>query len=154
MTQGKAICKALMTIRKVVTIVGISACLSVMTGCSKLDTISEAPVQQQPTTKIFEDFEQMPSFRGGVQGLRAYLAENVKYPAGCDESCIQGRVIVSFTIEKDGSITEAKVTKSLEPSFDKEALRVVNAMPKWQSGKLNGKAVRVRYAIPVTFRTE
>ena len=95
--------------------------------------------------------EESPHFPGGKTALEAYLKENVKMP---DEECVTGRVIVTFNIGKDGTISDAKVTKSLSPACDKEALRVVNAMPKWHPGKLLGEARVVKYTIPITFRAE
>ena len=95
--------------------------------------------------------EEAPHFPGGQTALEAYLKENVRMP---DEECVIGRVIVNFKIEKDGTISDAKVTKSLSPACDKEALRVVNAMPKWHPGKLLGEARVVKYTIPVNFRAE
>ena len=104
-------------------------------------------------TKIFGDVvEQMPLFPGGTNALQAYLEENVKYPNDCKEVCVQGRVVISFFVEKDGSISDAKVVKSVYPSLDEEALRVVSGMPKWCPGKLNGQSVRIKYTIPVNFR--
>ena len=102
--------------------------------------------------RVFDVVEQMPSFPGGQQKLMDYLSENIRYPKELAEACIQGRVIVSFIVEKDGSISNVKVLKSLDPLLDKEAVRVVSGMPKWNPGKQNDVAVRVRYIIPVTFR--
>ncbi|MBP7359534.1 MAG: energy transducer TonB [Prevotella sp.] len=93
----------------------------------------------------------MPSFTGGNGALMDYISKNIKYPT---ESDAQGRVVVTFTVEKDGSITNATVTRSVDPAFDKEALRVINSMPKWIPGKRNGQNVRVRYTVPVTFRLQ
>lgn len=104
------------------------------------------------SSEVFGVVEQMPSFRGGQQKLMEYLAENTRYPEGLGESCIQGRVIVTFVVEKDGSISDVKVVKSVDPLLDKEAVRVVSSMPKWHPGKQNGVAVRVKYTLPVTFR--
>ena len=105
------------------------------------------------TTKIFGDIaEQMPMFQGGDRKLMEYLENNVQYPPECEETCVQGRVVVTFLVERDGSISQAKVAKSLDPLLDAEALRVVNAMPKWIPGRQNGVTVAVRYTIPVTFR--
>ena len=95
--------------------------------------------------------EESPHFPGGKTALEAYLKENVKMP---DEECVTGRVIVTFNIGKDGTISDAKVTKSLSPACDKEALRVVKAMPKWHPGKQLGKAVVTRFSLPVTFKAE
>ena len=105
------------------------------------------------TTKIFGDIaEQMPMFQGGDRKLMEYLENNVQYPPECEETCVQGRVVVTFLVERDGSISNAKVIKRLDPLLDAEALRVVNAMPKWIPGRQNGVTVAVRYTIPVTFR--
>lgn len=95
--------------------------------------------------------EEQPHFPGGQTALEAYLKENVRMP---DEECVIGRVIVSFNIGKDGTISDAKVVKSLSPACDKEALRVVKAMPKWHPGKQLGKVVITKYTLPITFRAE
>ncbi len=104
--------------------------------------------------KLFDVVEEMPSFPGGDRKLMEYLSENIRYPEELADACIQGRVIVSFIVEKDGSISNVKVAKSLAPLLDKEAVRVVSGMPKWIPGRQNGVAVRVRYIIPVTFRLQ
>lgn len=101
---------------------------------------------------VYDIVEQMPMFPGGDRKLMEYLASSIQYPLECKESCIQGRVIVTFVVERDGSISHAKVAKSLDPRLDAEALRVVNAMPKWIPGRQNGVTVAVKYTIPVTFR--
>lgn len=101
---------------------------------------------------VYDIVEQMPSFPGGDRKLMEYLASSIQYPPECKESCIQGRVIVTFVVERDGSISHAKVAKSLDPRLDAEALRVVNAMPKWIPGRQGGVTVAVKYTIPVTFR--
>lgn len=97
-------------------------------------------------------YEVEPSFRGGVTGLKEYLKKTVVYPWKCIEDQIEGRVIVSFWVEKDGNISEAKVVRSVDPRLDCEALRAVWHMPKWQPARQMGKVVRMRYAIPVDFR--
>ena len=118
-----------------------------------IDTIPAPPVEGQLPEKIFGDVvEQMPSFPGGQKALFEYLTANVRYPDDCEETCVQGRVIVSFVVERDGSIAEAKVVKSVYPSLDEEALRVVKGMPKWIPGSLNGERIRTKYMIPITFR--
>ena len=101
---------------------------------------------------VFDEVDEMPQFPGGMAGLMQYLSVNVRYPEDAKESGAQGRVIVSFIVEKDGSISNAKVTKPTYSSLDEEALRVVSTMPKWVPGKQNGEAVRVKYAVPVSFR--
>ena len=120
-----------------------------------VDTSIMAELQKMPpdTTKVFGDIaEQMPMFPGGDRKLMEYLASSIQYPPECKESCIQGRVIVTFVVERDGSISQAKVAKSLDPLLDAEALRVVKAMPKWIPGRQAGVTVAVKYVIPVTFR--
>ena len=99
--------------------------------------------------KVYEVVEQMPSFPGGQEALMTYINNNIKYP---DEVCGQGRVIVSFVVEKDGSITNATIRRSVDPAFDREALRVISSMPKWIPGKNNGRKVRVRFNVPVQFK--
>lgn len=111
------------------------------------------PMAPPDTTKVFGDIaEQMPSFPGGDRKLMEYLESSIQYPPRCEESCVQGRVIVTFVVERDGSISQAKIAKSLDPLLDAEALRVVNAMPKWIPGRQDGVTVAVKYTIPVTFR--
>lgn len=88
--------------------------------------------------------DEKPSFPGGESAMKSYLNSNVKYPVEAQENCIQGRVIVQFIIEKDGSISDVKISRSVDPSFDREALRVVKAMPKWNPGKLQGIPARVK----------
>ena len=107
---------------------------------------------EQDDEKAFDVVEQMPEFPGGANALFEYLAKNIHYPKEAAEKKIQGRVILTFVVEKDGSISRVKVVKSVEPSLDQEAIRVVKSMPKWTPGKQNGKNVAVKYAIPMTFR--
>lgn len=102
--------------------------------------------------EVFEIVEQNPMFPGGNEELMKWLSKNLKYPASAQENGIQGRVLVQFVVNKDGSIVEPKVIRSVDPALDKEAMRVVSAMPKWQPGKQRGKTVRVRFTLPVTFR--
>ena len=100
----------------------------------------------------FDVVEKMPEFPGGVGEMMKFLSMTVKYPEAAEKAGTQGRVIVSFIVEKDGSVSNAKVQKSVSEELDAEALRVVNAMPKWTPGMQKGKAVRVKYTIPITFR--
>ena len=104
--------------------------------------------------KVFDVVEEMPSFPGGQGALMAFLSSNIKYPVVAQENGVQGRVIVGFVVEKDGSISDVKVMRSVDPSLDREAQRVVKAMPKWKPGKQNGSAVRVKYTVPVVFRLQ
>lgn len=102
--------------------------------------------------KVYQVVEQQPSFPGGREELFKYLAYNVKYPIDAAEKKIEGRVLVTFVVEHDGSISNVNVANSVYPSLDKESIRVVSGMPKWIPGKANGKTVRVKYTIPITFR--
>ena len=105
-------------------------------------------------TKVFDVVEEMPSFPGGQGALMQYLASNIKYPVVAQENGVQGRVIVSFVVERDGSISDVRVARSVDPSLDREAQRVVKSMPRWKPGKQNGSAVRVKYTVPVVFRLQ
>lgn len=118
------------------------------------------PVRSKPLDKpqpvnrnrVYDVVEQMPSFPGGISGLRTYLNQNIRYPAEAQENCVQGRVVVSFVVEKDGHISDVTVLRSVDPSLDKEAVRVIRNMPRWTPGKQGGEPVRVRYNVPVSFR--
>ena len=114
---------------------------------------TEAP-KPEVENKVFDVVEQMPSFPGGQGALMQYLANNIKYPVVAQENGVQGRVVVSFVVERDGSITDVQVVRSVDPSLDREAQRVVKSMPKWIPGKQNGQAVRVKYNVPVSFRLQ
>lgn len=119
--------------------------------------LKEAVAQPEPkpeVEKVFDVVEQMPSFPGGPSALMEWLSNNVKYPVVAQENGVQGRVVVSFVVERDGSITDVKVVRGVDPSLDKEASRVVRAMPRWIPGKQNGSAVRVKYNVPVAFRLQ
>lgn len=105
-------------------------------------------------TKVFDVVEEMPSFPGGQGALMSYLNSNVKYPVVAQENGVQGRVIISFVVERDGSISDVKVARSVDPSLDREAQRVVKSMPRWTPGKQNGQTVRVKYTVPVVFRLQ
>ena len=104
--------------------------------------------------KVFEVVEQMPSFPGGDVALMQYLSKNIKYPPVAEEMGIQGRVICTFVVERDGSVSDIRIARSVDPSLDKEAIRVVSGMPKWIPGRQNGQSVRVKYTLPVTFRLQ
>ncbi len=104
---------------------------------------------------IFEVVEQMPEFpNGGMAGLMQYLSKNIKYPTIAQENGTQGRVTVQFVVNRDGSIVDAKVLRGVDPYLDKEAIRVISSMPKWKPGMQRGKAVRVKYTVPVMFRLQ
>ena len=119
------------------------------------EVIATEPVKpKEEENKVFDVVEQMPSYPGGMGALMQYLSSHIKYPVIAEENGIQGRVICTFVVERDGSITDVKIAKSVDPSLDKEAMRVVSSMPKWIPGKQNGSAVRVKYTLPVTFRLQ
>ena len=102
--------------------------------------------------KVYQVVGQQPNFPGGKEELFKYLAYNMIYPADAAKNKVEGRVLVTFVIEHNGSISNVNVVNSVYPSLDKEAIRVVSEMPKWIPGKANGKTVRVKYTIPITFR--
>ena len=110
--------------------------------------------KEEVTQKVFDVVEVMPSFPGGQGALIQYLNSHVKYPVVAQENGIQGRVTISFVVERDGSITDVKVARSVDPSLDKEAARVVSSMPRWTPGKQNGSAVRVKFNVPVVFKLQ
>lgn len=115
------------------------------------------PVVEEP--EVVEDIihvsvEQMPEFPGGQAALFQFLGKNMKYPQVCQEEGIQGRVIVQFVVDRDGSITHPEVVRGVHPLLDKEALRVIGMMPKWKPGMQQLTAVRVKYTVPVNFRLQ
>ena len=115
----------------------------------------EAPVEEEEEEVVFVVVESMPEFPGGQQALFKYLSENVKYPVIAQENGIQGRVICQFVVNRDGSIVDVEVVRSGgDASLDKEAVRVIKSMPKWKPGKQRGKAVRVKYTLPVNFKLQ
>ena len=103
---------------------------------------------------VFEIVEQMPSFAGGMEGLMRYLSRNIKYPVTAQKAGIQGRVLVQVIIDSNGNVTNPKITKSVDPSLDAEAIRVTANMPKWQPGMQRGKAVNVKYTFPIEFKLQ
>lgn len=121
---------------------------------AKEEIAAPEPPKVVEETKIFTVVEQMPMFPGGDAALMQYLKQNIHYPAVAAENGVQGRVVVGFVVERDGSITDVNVLRSVDPSLDKEAVRVVKSMPKWNPGKQNGSAVRVKYQVPVSFRLQ
>ena len=121
---------------------------------SKTLLVTEPVKPKEEENTVFEYVEQMPSFPGGDAALMQYLSKNIKYPPVAEEMGIQGRVICSFVVERDGSVSDIRIKRSVDPSLDKEAMRVVSAMPKWIPGRQNGQLVRVKYTLPVTFRLQ
>lgn len=112
------------------------------------------PPKHEEENKVFDIVEQQPMFPGGNTALMKYLSEHTKYPVVAQENGVQGRVTVQFVVEKDGSISDVHVLRGVDPSLDKEAVRVVKSMPRWTPGKQNGINVRVNYRVPVLFRLQ
>lgn len=110
----------------------------------------EEPEEQQ----IFQVVEEMPEFPGGMAECLKFISKNIKYPTIAQENGIQGRVIIQFVVNQDGSIVDPVVMRTVDPYLDKEALRVIQMMPKWKPGKQRGKPVRVKYTVPVTFKLQ
>ena len=117
---------------------------------------SKEEQNESESNKIFngDDVDQQPSFPGGTNALNTFIVSNLKYPVFAQEKGIQGRVVVKFIVEKDGSISNVEVDRSVDPDLDNEAMRVVKAMPKWISGQINGKAVKVECSHPFVFRLQ
>ena len=103
-------------------------------------------------TDILDYAEHHPSFPGGQQALLDFLRQNVNYPEQAKKDSIEGRVVVGFVIDTDGSITDPKIVRSVHPLLDAEALRVVKLMPKWEPGSENGTHVKVKYNLPISFK--
>ena len=117
-----------------------------------LTTVSaQKTVVAQKNQKVFDVVEQMPEYPGGIQALFEYLSQNVKYPTDAEKQKVEGRVIATFIVETDGSISSIEVVKPAFPSLDAEAIRVLSGMPKWTPGKQSGKEVRVKYTVPINF---
>ncbi len=112
------------------------------------------PKQEEVTEEIFVVVENQPEFPGGNAAMMKFLGDNIKYPVIAQENGIQGRVICNFVVEKDGSITDVQVVRGVDPSLDREAVRVIQQMPRWKPGKQRGQAVRVRFTLPVVFRLQ
>jgi len=113
--------------------------------------VISAEEEEEETAEVFFIVEDMPEFPGGELALRQYIAKQIKYPVIAQENGIQGKVYVTFVVSKDGSITNAGIARGVDPSLDKEALRVVNRLPRWKPGKQRGKAVNVSYTVPINF---
>lgn len=126
----------------------------------KFKAVQEVVVVKEPEPvkpkeeEIFVAVEQNAEFPGGQAALMKWLSNNIRYPEAAQQNDVQGRVIVKFVVEKDGSVSQAQIVKGVDKDLDKEALRVVNKMPKWQPGKNNGVAVRSYFTLPVTFKLQ
>ncbi len=110
--------------------------------------------EEESPQHIFVVVEEMPEFPGGQAELMSFIAKSIKYPVVAQENGIQGRVTCTFVVNRDGTIVDAQVVRGIDPALDKEALRVINSMPKWKPGKQRGKPVRVKFTLPVTFRLQ
>lgn len=118
------------------------------------EEIAQPEPPKEEENKVFDVVEENPSFPGGQAALMQWLNENIKYPVIAAENGIQGRVIVQFVVSKTGSISDVRVVRGVDPSLDKEAVRVVSNMPNWTPGRQNGTTVNVRFTLPVTFRLQ
>ena len=116
--------------------------------------IIEQEEEEEAENTVFVIVEDMPMFPGGDIALRSYLGKNVKYPVVAQENGIQGKVYVSFVVDRDGSVINARIARGVDSSLDKEALRVVNSLPKWKPGMQGGKAVKVSYTVPINFKLQ
>jgi protein TonB len=117
-------------------------------------TYTSGAYSEEDTEVVFMVVETMPGFPGGDAALLKYLQDNIKYPVIAQESGIQGRVICQFVVNRDGSIVDVEVVRGVDRSLDAEAIRVVQSMPKWMPGKQRGKAVRVKFTLPINFRLQ
>lgn len=122
----------------------------------KQNKVKQAKVVTLQTAKdgqtVEENPDKWPDFPGGQKKLFKWLSANIKYPKEAQANKEQGRVIVRFVIDKDGKVTDAKVVRSISPSLNKEALRLIKAMPRWKPGEKDGQPVAVRFTLPITFR--
>ena len=124
--------------------------MSVMIACCFLTANAQKTVVSQNNQKVYEHPEVMPEYPGGMSAMVEFLSKNVKYPKDAAKQKVEGRVLVWFVVETDGSLTDVKVV----PSLDAEAVRVVKTMPKWTPGKHNDQPVRVRFALPIVFKAK
>lgn len=133
--------------KKLILFTMMTFCMSA-TAWAQKTVVSNETEQEENAFDVVED---MPEYPGGMSALMQFLSQNMKYPEDAMKLNKQGRVLVTFIIEKDGCVSNAVVVKNVWPSLDAEALRVVRAMPKWTPGKQNGKVVRVKFTIPFNF---
>ena len=130
------------------------ATLSVLAILFTVNTTAMAQNKKAANDKVYDKVEVMPEYPGGEQAMMNFVATNVKYPQAALDKNISGRVMVQFVVEKDGSVTDVKTVKGIGGGCDEEAVRVLKAMPKWKPGKEKGKAVRVQYLLPITFKLQ
>lgn len=125
--------------------------LSLMAMLGLTTVSAQKTVVAQKNQQVFDVVEQMPEYPGGIKALFEYLSQNVLYPDDAEKQKVEGRVIATFVVETDGSISNIEVVKPAFPSLDAEAVRVLSGMPKWTPGMQSGKAVRVKYTVPISF---
>ncbi len=159
MTKGKKKNNVIKEIRsieqqlygKAMMIVGISLLLT-LSSCEKDDDDIDDP---EPVTEIVDEtVDQMASYPGGIPALMDFLNENIKYPEQAEREGIEGRVVAGFIVERDGSVSNIEILKSVHPLLDAEVVRVMSLMPNWIPGKQHGMPIRTRYSMPVTFRLQ
>ena len=126
--------------------------MSLMAVCCLVTASAQKTVVSQKNQKVYDVAEQMPEYPGGMPAMFEFLMNNMQYPKDAEKQKVEGRVLVMFVVETDGSISDVKVAKKTFPSLDAEAVRVVQSMPKWTPGRDKGKVVRVQYTLPVSFR--
>lgn len=152
MEKEKRTCQVLKGIRQLIAAVGMAALVS-CTGSSAIENGIRPDAVGENKKFIFGEIaEVFPQYPGGIEAMQQFIAENLRYPEV--ETCIQGKVVVSFLVQTDGSLADIKVVRGLDDAFDEEALRVVKLMPKWEPGRIGGKIVAFRYTIPVRFKLE
>ena len=128
--------------------------MSLMAMFSLTTVSAQKTVVAEKNQQVFDVVEQMPEYPGGLPALLDYLNQNVKYPEDAEKQKIEGRVIATFVVETDGSISNVEVARPVFPSLDAEAVRVLSAMPNWTPGKQSGKLVRVKYTVPINFNLQ
>lgn len=131
---------------KAMVLIVLMAALGFLTGNAQKTVVS------QKNEKVYDMVEQMPEYPGGMPALIEFLKSNIKYPKDAETQKVEGKVLVLFVVETDGNISDVKVARKVFPSLDAEAVRVVQAMPKWAPGKIKGRSVKVRYTLPIMFR--
>ena len=126
--------------------------MSFMVVCCLMTANAQKTVVSQTNQKVYDEVEQMPEYPGGMPAMIEFLQTNINYPEDAVKQKVEGRVMVQFVVETDGSISDVHVAKQVFPSLDAEAIRVVQTMPKWLPGREKGKVVRVKYNLPIVFR--
>jgi protein TonB len=125
-----------------------------ITAVMQVSQQKEKEKEKEEDVQVFFIVEDMPEFPGGMAALQKFIAQSIKYPVIAQENGIQGKVFVNFVVNTDGSVTNAKIARGVDPSLDKEALRVVMTLPKWKPGRQGGKPVRVSYTVPINFQLQ